>query len=72
MASETQTIDWTKPKLVSLKVAYKAALKDGVEIFTVDLLPEGRVELFIGYAKYLIEYLDSIHGTADEEIPLPR
>ena len=55
MVLET-TVNWNRPKLDRLKLAYKAAVagqeKTGDDVF----LFEGQ-EYVIGYARYLIEYL---------------
>lgn len=47
-------ITWTPEMRDRFRVAYKAAVKAGVETFTFD----GN-EFVVGYAKYLLEYLDS-------------
>ena len=56
MSDDTKTVAFDRPKLARLKRAYEARLKetsDATETFRF----EGN-EYVIGYAKYLIEYLD--------------
>lgn len=47
-------ITWTSAMLRRFKVAYNKAVADNVDTFLFD----GN-EFVVGYAKYLIEYLDS-------------
>ena len=52
-------VTFTPKKLTELKSAYKKALKGGKEIFSLD-----GYDYLIGYAKYLIEYLEGkFHGS---------
>lgn len=48
-------VRWTRAKLVLFKAAYSLAEELGQTIFTF----EGN-EYHIGYAKYLIEYLEGV------------
>lgn len=48
-------INWTRPKLERFKTAFEAALKQKGDTFSFD----GN-EFVKGYAKYLIEYLESV------------
>jgi len=52
------TIKFTPEKVISLKKEYKKAVDSNQETFMFD----GK-ELVVGYAKYLIEYLDSVLKT---------
>jgi hypothetical protein len=45
-------ISWTHKKLKSFELAYKSAVKDGVDIFEFEAH-----DFVVGYAKYLIEHL---------------
>ena len=45
---------FTKQDVKGLRAAYEKAVKDGIEVFVF----KGQ-ELFTGYAKYLLEYLES-------------
>ena len=51
---KSPTIKWTKPRMKQFKKEYKAAVKNGDKIFIF----EGN-EILVGYAKYLLEYLES-------------
>ena len=50
-----ETIKFTPDKVTKLKAEYKKAVDDGVTSFIF----EGH-ELLVSYAKYLIEYLDTV------------
>jgi hypothetical protein len=52
--SEREMVTFDRPKLERLKSAYQKALEAKKEIF----LFEGK-EYFVGYAHYLIEYLET-------------
>lgn len=49
------TVNFDKQKLAKLKSQYNKAIKDGKESFIFD-----SNELLVSYAKYLIEYLETI------------
>jgi hypothetical protein len=57
--SERIMVDWTRPKLDRLKKAYAEAVASGAGQFT---MKDGEKELplVVDYAKYLIEYLESV------------
>ena len=55
--SEHTTIEWTREKLVTLKQRYAECEDGGVFQF------EGH-DILKSYAKYLIEHLDTMLGTA--------
>lgn len=57
MTSETELrlpIQFTKEKLQTFETLYKRALAEGRDVFHFEGHP-----LFVGYAKYVIEYLKS-------------
>lgn len=51
--NDEKTILWTKPMLERFRKAYQKAVADQVDTFMFD----GN-EFVVGYAKYLIQYLD--------------
>lgn len=54
----TATISWDTAKLAKLKAAISEAKSTGKTVFEIELKPEGKVELLVRYAEYLVEYLD--------------
>jgi hypothetical protein len=52
--SEQKIINWNKPMLERFRKAYQKAVAEKVDTFMFD----GN-EFVVGYAKYLIQYLDS-------------
>ena len=54
MSGDRPVIRWTKPMLERFKVAHKTAVNTKADTFVFD----GN-EFVVGYAKYLIEYLDA-------------
>ena len=54
MCGDRPVICWTKPMLERFKVAHKTAVNIKADTFVFD----GN-EFVVGYAKYLIEYLDA-------------
>lgn len=57
MADEQKMISWTKPMLERFRKAYQKAVADNADTFMFD----GN-EFVVGYAKYLIQYLDNQFG----------
>ena len=58
--SEQKMINWTQPMLERFKTAYRAAAPQGKDAtFMFD-----DNEFVVGYAKYLIEHLDSQFGVS--------
>lgn len=55
MSQSSNTIAFDKKKLRALKQAYKRCVDRKEDVFVFE-----DKELVVGYAKYLIEYLDSI------------
>jgi late competence protein required for DNA uptake (superfamily II DNA/RNA helicase) len=53
--SEQKIINWTPAMLARFKKAYDKAVTEKVDTFMFD----GN-EFVVGYAKYLIQYLDSV------------
>lgn len=54
MKREIETVMWTRPKLNRLKKAYTQAVADNADTFWFE-----NHEYVVGYAKYLIEFLES-------------
>ena len=50
----TETLTFSKDRLVRLKDSYAEAISEGRDEFTFD-----GYDFLVGYAKYLIEYLDN-------------
>ncbi len=55
MCAEQPLIRWTRPMLERLKVAHQAAVSTNADTFVFD----GH-EFVVGYARYLIEYLNEV------------
>ena len=55
MPDPKDSIEFTPYKLKAFKVAYNLALNKHLEMFTFE-----NHSFLVGYAKYLIEYLDSV------------
>ena len=55
MCAEQPLIRWTRPMLERFKVAHQAAVSMKADTFVFD-----GYEFVVGYAKYLIEYLNEI------------
>ena len=55
MSQQSNVVTFNKKKLKALKKAYQQCVDRKEDVFVF----EGQ-ELVVGYAKYLIEYLDSI------------
>lgn len=54
----TRSVSWTKAKFIALCDAHKQAKAAKQDTFKLKLDPEGELEFDIGYARYLIEYLE--------------
>jgi hypothetical protein len=65
----TQTVSWTTAKRDALRAAYTKATTEGAPSFKITVKPEGELEFAIGYAKYLLEYLDTQLGPAPRRQP---
>lgn len=59
---DRKVINWTPAMLRRMKTAYKAAVEGGRDTFVFD----GN-EFVTSYAKYLIQYLDSLFGNKQGE-----
>jgi len=58
--SDQKTIAWTRPLLMKLKKAYREAKNADKDQFTFEVSAGETVDLVTNYAKYLIQYLDSV------------
>ncbi len=58
--SAFKAITWTRERVKQLRTAYDRAYADFQKSFKVEITDQGTHEFDLGYAKYLLEYLEPL------------